>query len=126
MNPRFLSKLLLAFASLSGLACSSSDHNDGSVGQVPCTGVTNCRSTATAPVCGDTTSAQCDMNLPNPNPPYGYGLCVYRVIHNLSSCICIDGQLQYCSTGAGGGGETLIQDCVKTGAQAASWGGCHG
>jgi hypothetical protein len=122
MNLRILSKALVTIAALSVLACGG-EHSNAQPGQVSCAGVANCRDQS--PVCADASSAVCAKYVPNPDGKAG--LCTFRLT-NSSSCMCIEGQVQYCSPGAGGNGSTLIQDCVANpnGTQAATWGDCHG
>jgi len=121
MNLRILSKTLVAVAASSVLACAGDNLHP--IGEVPCNAGGVCRDKA--PVCADPVSSICARNVPN---TYGtIGACSYRLI-NTEWCMCLPGSVQYCSTGAGGSGATLVQDCVPGpgGAQSANWGGCHG
>lgn len=117
-------KLLVAIAALTASGCGNSTPNASEA--IPCTGVANCKSLQLAPVCGDTLTTNCDMNIYNSNGTLG--ACVYHVPYNSTTCACVAQTIQYCSTGGragAGGGPSLIQDCIAIGGSATSWGGCH-
>src|SRR6478609_12058416 len=125
-----LSKLLVVIASLSAFACEDGVGHDNAPppGEVACTGIGFCRSGTRIPVCGDPISTVCARYVPNYTGTSG--LCSYRLIDS-PTCGCIEGAVQYCRDENGflqaaGGGPSLIQDCLKTGSQSTSWGGCHG
>jgi hypothetical protein len=128
MNLPIRLQCLVVVAALAGLACSSSSAPAPDT--LPCSGTTDCKDATQAPICGDTSTTACDMNLKNSmGTP---GACVYHVPYKSTSCPCVYGDVQYCpgaagSSGAGGrgGGPAVIQDCIAVGGAATSWGGCH-
>src|SRR4051812_19496706 len=109
MNQRILSSLAILLVSLSALACSSDGPHSASA--LPCAGAPDCRNKGYAPICADTVTSACDMNLINDQNTMG--VCVYRVNHLLPSCPCVAGTVQYCNAGAGGDGTIPVQDCVQ-------------
>lgn len=124
MNLRISFELLFAIVALTASACSNGNSNASET--IPCTGIADCKSIQLAPVCGDTLTTNCDMNIYNANGTLG--ACVYHVPYNSKTCACVAQTVQYCRSSGGsgtGGGPSSIQDCIATGGSATSWGGCH-
>lgn len=102
--------LLTLFGSLLSLNCMGSSPVD----QIPCGGVTDCRAVAVKPVCADSVTAICSVNMK----------CLYRMT-NSYTCHCVAGEVQTCALGgSGGSGGQGVQNCVASGGQSADWGSC--